>query len=302
MLVLALTCLLSCLLSYVDVITCTGGYNKIQRHSSGCDSGHLTDSGIACCNDDSHIYSEPTTEDPAAYLDPVRIRLDPDEELYCPGGEMSVMEGSVADTDYLDNFGRRLSSNPSSVRAINVDKYKIRPPPPSFPPPLVPGLDSEDASMKEAESCQKLAPSPDREPSLSSENDVYSSDESLVRRKLLALGEGGVPSSLQSSVSTSMNNLNKCSSDASLGRDNSGLSAPNIVPTPPLPAQPLGLVNRAIMSSLQHSLPALSTQVDAAQHSYFEARARHSPIYSSVDARLNSMSCTDHPPMSRDNP
>ena len=118
-------------------LTLAGGYNKMQRHSSGRDSGNLTDSGIACGNDDSHIYSEPTTEDPAAYLDPVRIRLDPDEELYWPGGEMSTMEGSIADTEYLDNFGRRRPVS-GGVKAINVDKYKIRPPPPSFPPPLVP--------------------------------------------------------------------------------------------------------------------------------------------------------------------
>jgi len=280
----------------------------MQRHSSGCDSGHLTDSGIACCNDDSHIYSEPTTEDPAAYLDPVRIRLDPDEELYCPGGEMSVIEGSVADTDYLDNFGQRgrSSADRADVRAINVDKYKIQPPPPSFPPPLIPtSVVSEEMSMKEAESCQKLAPPPsyDQDRSVSSENDVYSSDESLVRRKLLALGEGDVLSSVQSSVSTSMNNLNKCSSEGSLARGDAGLSAPNIVPTPPLPAaQPLGLINRAIVSSLQHSLPALSIQDNVPQHPSLSARARHSPVYSSVDARLNSMSCTDQSLVSKDHP
>jgi len=280
----------------------------MQRHSSGRDSGNLTDSGIACCNDDSHIYSEPTTEDPAAYLDPVRIRLDPDEEQYWHGGEMSMIEGSVADTDYLDNFGRRGpgSANPEGVRAINVDKYKIRPPPPSFPPPLIPtSALSQEAPMTKAESCQKLVPtpSPDQEPSILLENDVYSSDESLVRRKLLALGEGEVPSSMQSSASTLMNNLNKCSSDASLERDRSGLSAPNIVPTPPLPAaQPLGLVNRAIMSSLQHSLPILSTQVNINQHLGSESHPRHSLIYASVDARLNSISCSNRSPADKHQP
>jgi len=203
---------------------------------------------------------------------------------------MSVMEGSVADTDYLDNFGRRgpQSASPGGSQAINVDKYKIRPPPPSFPPPLVP---PEDASVKDEELCQKLEeppPSPDHEPS---ENDVYSSDESLVRRKLLALGEGEVPSSVQSLASTSMNNLNKCSSDTSLARDNSGLSAPNIIPTPPVPAaQPLGLVNRAIVASLQHSLPTLSTLANSTHHPDAEARPRHSLVYSSVDAKLNSIS------------
>jgi len=258
----------------------------MQRHSSGRDSGHLTDSGIACGNDDSHIYSEPTTEDPAAYLDPVRIRLDPDEELYWPGGEMSTMEGSVADTDYLDNFGRRVQRSANSG-AINVDKYKIPPPPPSFPPPLVP---SEDGPMMEAESCEKVVPppTPDRARSLSSEHDIYSSDESLVRRKLLALGEGEVPSSVQSSASTLLNNLNKSSSAASLGRDDSHLAAPNIVPTPPLlAAQPLGLVNRGITSSLQHSLPMLSSQPGTAEQPESHLRPL---IYSSVDARLNCIS------------
>jgi len=277
----------------------------MQRHSSGRDSGHLTDSGIACGNDDSHIYSEATTEDPAAYLDPVRIRLDPDEELQWPGGEMSTMEGSVADTDYLDNFGRRVQRSTNSG-AINVDKYKIRPPPPSFPPPLIPTTaPSEDARMKEVESCEKLAPppSPDHEPSLSSENDVYSSDESLVRRKLLALGEGEVPSSMQSSASTLMNNLNKCSSAASLGRDDSGLAAPNIIPTPPLPAaQPLGLINRAIMSSLQHSLPMLSAQASIAQQPGSDNHRRHSLVYSSVDARLNCLSRSSHSPVRKHQP
>lgn len=155
--------------------------------------------------------------------------------------------------------------------------------------------------MKEAESCQKLGP--DQEPSLSSENDFYSSDESLVRRKLLALGEGEVPSSIQSSASTLMNNLNKCSSTTSLGCDTSGLSAPNIVPTPPLPAaQRLGLVNRAVTSSLQHSLPMLSMQADVNPHTGSNSRPRHSLIYSSVDAGLNSISRSNHSPASKHHP
>jgi len=221
---------------------------------------------------------------------------------------MSMMEGSVADTDYLDNFGRRGpgSANPASVNAINVDKYKIRPPPPSFPPPLLPTpTSSQDAPMKERESCQKLdpPPSPEPEPSVLLENDMYSSDESLVRRKLLALGEGEVPSSLQSSASTLMNNLNKCSSDASLARDGAGLSAPNIVPTPPLPAaQPLGLVNRAITSSLQHSLPTLSSQASAGHHPGSKTHPKLSLIYSSVDARLNSISRSSQLPIGKHQP
>lgn len=97
-----------------------GGYNRIQRNSSGRESSHLTDSGIGCNDDFSHIYSEPT-EDPDAYLEPVRIHLDPNDDRYLIGGEISMIEGSVADTDYFDDFGRRCQTG------INVDKYKIMP-------------------------------------------------------------------------------------------------------------------------------------------------------------------------------
>lgn len=97
-----------------------GGYNRIQRNSSGRESSHLTDSGIGCNDDFSHIYSEPT-EDPDAYLEPVRIYLDPNDDRYLIGGDISMIEGSVADTDYFDDFGRRCQSG------INVDKYKIMP-------------------------------------------------------------------------------------------------------------------------------------------------------------------------------
>lgn len=53
----------------------------------------------------NHIYSEPTIEDPSAYLDPTLIRLDPEEEMtWSPG--YSHIEGSVADTEYLDDLTR----------------------------------------------------------------------------------------------------------------------------------------------------------------------------------------------------
>jgi len=107
-----------------------GGYNKILRNSSsttGMRDSAQTDSGIV--GTDSHIYSE-ATEDPGAYLEPVRIRLDPDEEMY--GRDMSTMEGSVADTDYMDSFVRHaprsvLSPLPPLPQpgAINIDKYKV---------------------------------------------------------------------------------------------------------------------------------------------------------------------------------
>lgn len=92
-----------------------GGYNRIQRNSSGRESSHLTDSGIGCNDDFSHIYSEPT-EDPDAYLEPVRIYLDPNDDRYLIGGDISMIEGSVADTDYFDDFGRRCQSGKKGER------------------------------------------------------------------------------------------------------------------------------------------------------------------------------------------
>jgi len=262
------------------------GYNKMQRNSSGRDSAHLTDSGIACCQppnttaeDDaaSHIYSEPTTEDPSAYLDPVRIRLDPDEELYWSGGgEMSLMEGSVADTDYMDDFGRR---GPASVVGpLNIDKYKIRPPPPNFPPPVAPGAQRLCAPLagKEAQL------------SSSSERDVYSSDESLVRKKLIEMGEepagkdgkqAAPSSSAKSSASTLMNNLNKCpSDDESIC---SGLSAPNISP------EAAGRVNRAaVLSVCMDNDRAIETRSLGAGEHLGSGAAKNTaaaPIYASID-------------------
>jgi hypothetical protein len=276
------------------------GYNKMQRHSSVRDSAHLTDSGIACCNnDDSHIYSEPTTEDPAAYLDPVRIRLDPDEELYWPGGEMSVMEGSVADTDYMDDFGR--CGLAAALGPINIDKYKIRPPPPSFPPPVVPPISHDQLPVTEIKNVQPgpVVIIPQQMKCPVKERDVYSSDESLVRRKLIAMGEiaddgeVGPSSSVHSSASTVMNNLNKCCNDGSWSRDPSGLSAPNIADSPPASTKHdvVGRINHAVALSLQCTLPTVGATAETQSlGSGEQRRQKQAPIYASIGGGLDTLS------------
>lgn len=48
------------------------------------------------------------------------MALGPEQEWYLATGDISMMEGSVADTDYLEDYSKRTSS------VIDVDKYKIR--------------------------------------------------------------------------------------------------------------------------------------------------------------------------------
>jgi hypothetical protein len=300
---------------------CPGNGYMIQRNSSGRDS-HLTDSGIACGQNDmidgsSHIYSEPTTEDPNAYLDPVRIRLDPDEEMYWQGGDMSIIEGSVADTDYLDDFGRRSSGNTAATTSadalspgsINIDKYKIRPPPPTMPLPAVPNKISNQYQSRPGPVSAPLATVTE------ADHDVYRSDESLLRRKLLAMGENPdeyndvdeavAGSSICSSTSTLMNNLNKCSSDSGslASRDANGLSAPNITKTPPPPQTPPGdmegRVNRAMNPSLQRSLPLLCPMPSDGSTSDSNTRPVHGAVCASVGCDLDVVTCDGNSSVSR---
>ena len=153
-----------------------GRYNQILRNSSGRESVAV-DSGIHC-NDDSHIYSE-VTEDPNAYLEPTKIRLEPDEDIYC--GDMSIMEGSVADTEYMDNFTQRGNCNNTG---INVNKYKLRP------------LDAFGNRLPEMPISESNESFPDSSVVLPRKlgtggfgsSQGSDSDESLVQKKLDALG------------------------------------------------------------------------------------------------------------------
>lgn len=89
----------------------SGDYNPVLQQS-----GSRTGSGE---NESSQVYSEPT-EDPYSYLESAHLALGSEEDFYLAAGDMSMIEGSVADTDYLDNFNKRASS------IIDIDKYKIR--------------------------------------------------------------------------------------------------------------------------------------------------------------------------------
>lgn len=70
-------------------------------------------------SDSSHVYSD-QTEDPYSYMESGHMALGPEHECYLATGDISMMEGSVADTDYLEDYSKRASS------VIDVDKYKIR--------------------------------------------------------------------------------------------------------------------------------------------------------------------------------
>lgn len=169
----------------------------------------------------------------------------------------------------------------------------------------------------------------------STDRDMYRSDESLLRKKLLAMGvtreefdaeERAVEdSSVRSSTSTLMNNLNRCSSsDAGSLADNEApcgggkLSAPNIAAS----ASPVcnspdedadsdsvpirdyqGRVNRALVTSLQRSLPSLcsptsSTQTSGgrdqasqlANNQGTNLRQGHAPYSASVGCTLDVLS------------
>ncbi|ELU11325.1 hypothetical protein CAPTEDRAFT_226868 [Capitella teleta] len=89
-----------------------GPYNP--KHGTQRDSA---ESGIGSQQDDaSAIYSEPT-EDPNGYLEPVQLRMTDPMDIY---HEISLMEGSIVDTDYMFN------NVPPAVAALDVDKYKIK--------------------------------------------------------------------------------------------------------------------------------------------------------------------------------
>lgn len=168
----------------------------MQRNSSGRDSSHLTDSGIACNDEFSHIYSEPT-EDPNAYLEPVRLHLDPRDEYYMTtGGDISMIEGSVADTDYLEDYGRHKPAT------INVDKYKIMPmtcynnrlSTMSEDKPVSESSDYSDTDAYALTPDVKKTPCQYEQELLSmplatDTIQKHDSDDSLVRKKLMALND-----------------------------------------------------------------------------------------------------------------
>lgn len=91
-----------------------GNYN-----SNLCNSQSSDTRTVFRESDSSRVYSD-QTEDPYPYMESGHMALGPEHECYLATGDISMMEGSVADTDYLDDYSKRASS------VIDVDKYKIR--------------------------------------------------------------------------------------------------------------------------------------------------------------------------------
>lgn len=117
------------------------------------------------------VYSEPT-EDPSGYLEPVQLRGGGTDDLLDSGlyHEISLMEGSVVDTDYMFN-------TPPSAPALDIDKYKIKQR--EGEEPLLPVSDVERELLADLKCASKdsLHKSP-----LSSINDLdrtFTSNESL---------------------------------------------------------------------------------------------------------------------------
>src|SRR6218665_2980823 len=203
----------------------------MQRNSSGRDSSHLTDSGIACNDEFSHIYSEPT-EDPNAYLEPVRLHLCARDEYYMTGGDISMIEGSVADTDYLEDYGRH-----NKPATINVDKYKIMPMTCYNNRLSTMSDDNKRASeSSDYSDTDAYALTPDVKkttcqyeqellsmPLATDATQKHASDESLVRKKLMALNDD-LPDVLL------FNNLNK-STDV-ISKADKHIAEPNIEGSP----------------------------------------------------------------------
>lgn len=55
------------------------------------------------------MYGE-MTEDPFSYMESARLTCGSKEDFYLTTGDISMIEGSVVDTDYLDIFPQRTSS------------------------------------------------------------------------------------------------------------------------------------------------------------------------------------------------
>ena len=111
---------------YICILTSKAQiYFKHSDLPSAVDNSyHPTDSGYG----EEHIYNEPTEDDPSFYLEPIKIKMnfDPDFTLANEGRtfsleeDFSLMEGSVAYTEYLDDnrnqVARRLEGPPKGFK------------------------------------------------------------------------------------------------------------------------------------------------------------------------------------------
>lgn len=187
-----------------------------------------------------------TTEDPNGYLEPINLRIndsiyaEPDECL----GELSMMDGSVIDSNCVSDFIR--DGGMAAVPPIDVDKYKIKPPPRK--PKGLHQLSVEDPHISESEysdgelfnmtggkqvenvyeECPLVKKPPVSEIEKNLMNNFFYNDDSLKKKNRCSTSSGNSSCSDDSirKDSPSLNDLNKGDSDSS--RNSIYLSTPNI--------------------------------------------------------------------------
>ncbi len=177
----------------------------------------------------SNFSSDGCTEDPMGYLEPVKIRIT-DSFIDNDGinGDLSQIEGSVVDSDYLLDYCKKPQP------AINVEKYKIKSQDPSRLSAI--SSDTKPGEITESEvSDGELFRMTEKEKMLYSENEYEElplappvpktvSEENLVNK--LDNNETLKRNLERNNDSPSLNDLNKEGSD---GSNNSlCLSTPNI--------------------------------------------------------------------------
>ena len=207
----------------------------------------------------SNFSTEGCTEDPMGYLEPVKIRIT-DSYFDNDGinGDLSQIEGSVVDSDYLMDYGRK------PLPPINVEKYKIKPNDTSRLSAI--SNDTKPGEFTESEfSDGELFRMTEKEKMLYSENEYEElpmappipktiSEENLINK----LNNSTLKRNLNNE-SPSLNDLNKEGSDGS--KSSLCLSTPNIkYKTDTLRSQDS---NTARDSPIKRSLPNIACSSSA---------------------------------------
>ena len=220
----------------------------------------------------SNFSTEGCTEDPMGYLEPVKIRIT-DSFFDNDGinGDLSQIEGSVVDSDYLMDYGRK--------PPINVEKYKIKPQDSSRLSAI--SSDTKPGEFTESEfSDGELFRMTEKEKMLYSENEYEElpmappvpktvSEENLINK----LNNESTLKRNLNNESPSLNDLNKEESDGS--KNSLCLSTPNIkYKTDTMKSQDS---NTAKDSPTKRSLPNTATSSSSAESSTQDTPSRTSP-------------------------
>ena len=208
----------------------------------------------------SNFSTEGCTEDPMGYLEPVKIRIT-DSYFDNDGinGDLSQIEGSVVDSDYLMDYGRK------PLPPINVEKYKIKPNDTSRLSAI--SNDTKPGEFTESEfSDGELFRMTEKEKMLYSENEYEElpmappipktiSEENLINK----LNNDSTLKRNLNNESPSLNDLNKEGSDGS--KTSLCLSTPNIkYKTDTMKSQDS---NTARDSPMKRSLPNIASSSSA---------------------------------------